>query len=351
MKELPPDFLATLRRPVLRAADLDTKATFFKREEVLAFYSEVANGPQMDDVLRASAALLPDLHPHRAALLALLCGALVEDGADPRLVFSAARQLMGRLLASLEPFCATKPQEDDDDEEEGSDLAIWRAANAAFAAMRRADRFQVKARQRAVDILVLPLMAMIMRDVRNHRELLADGPLAARIEEMAASDTVRFDQLHFLRDATRLGYEDELAVVLPTSSTGMIVRAHGINDTFHAFSLLQDLMETHAAALGIQQPPRQRRDDGDTDSAAYLWLQATAFTNGDLTDPMAWAWGEGALSDNARKHGKLVLVALETNDKPERTWTGFNRVIHSEQNAHVTLTRFLAPEEVAAFLA
>ncbi len=31
---------------------------------------------------------------------------------------------------------------------------------------------------------------------------------------------------------------------------------------------------------------------------------------------MAWAWAEGTLRENARRQGRLVLVALETEDKP-----------------------------------
>jgi hypothetical protein len=353
----PPDFLATLRQPVLRDADLDTQPSFFTREDVRDFYLSVVNDPAKDDVLRIAATLLPDLHPHRAALLALFCGALVENGADPHLLFDAAQRLMGQLLASLEPFCATEPQEEDEDEqdEEDPDLTAWEAANAALDALKPQERFEVGARQASVDLLVLPLMAMVMRDVRNHRALLADGELVTRIDAMSTSDTLPFEQLHFLRGAAQLAYEDELVVLLPTSRAGMVVKAHGLNNNFHAFSLLQDLMREHAKALGIRQPVAEAREDEDdeprpSDCAEYLWLQATAFAKGELVDRMAWSWGEGTLRENARRQGRLVLVALETEDKPGRSWTGFNHVLHSEQKAHVSLVRFLTPEEVAAYL-
>ncbi|MGJ7566365.1 hypothetical protein ACSFBM_21135 [Variovorax sp. GB1R11] len=364
MKALPPDLLATLQQPVLHDADLDTQATFFEREEVQSFYFDTLENPDKDDVLRASAGLLPGLHPHRAALLALLCGALVENGADPRLLFDAAQGLMGRLLASLAPYCAMAPQEAEADEaqdeeelEELEALAAWQAANAAFEALAPQERFEVGARQAAVDLLVLPLMAMVVRDVHNYRALLADGVLMSHIEDMYANDALPFEQLHFLRGAAQLAYEDELVVLLPTSRVGMVVKAHGINNNFHAFSLLQDLMRTHAATLGIRQsfaerPAADDEDDSrDSDAAEYLWLQATAFSNGELVDGMAWSWGEGTLRENARRQGKLVLVAVETEDKPARSWNGFNGVLHSEQKAHVSLVRFLAPDEVAAYLA
>lgn len=361
MKELPPDFLAALRLPVRQEADLDSQQTFFQRPAVLAFYADVAQGPGSGDVLRASAALLPDLHPHRAALLALFCGALVENGADPHLMFDAARQLMGRLLAALAPYCATEPMEveeveegeeaEEAEEQDEEELAAWQAANAAREALAPPARFEVDALRTAVDLLVLPMMAMTVRDVRNYRALLADGELVAHLESMHANDSLPFEGLHFLHGAALLSYEDELVVLLPTSRAGMIVRAHGVNNNFHAFSLLQDLMETHAQQLGIRQPPRTRRDAEDSDAAAYLWLQAPAFSKGELVDPMAWCWGEGTLRENVRRQGRLVLVAMETQDKPNRSWNGFNHVLHSEQDPHVALVRFLAPDEVAAYLA
>jgi hypothetical protein len=350
--KLPPDFLETLRQPVLGEADLDTQSSFFSRKEVVDFYISATKSPDKNDVLRLAADQLPVLHPHRAALLALFCGALVEDGADPHLLFGAALELMAGLLASLEPFCATQPMEDDDDAE-SDELAEWQAANAALGALSAQERFEVEARQAAAALLVLPLMTMLMRDVRNHRVLLADGELVARIDAMAVNDSLPIDGLHFLQGAAELAYEDELVVLLPASGTGMLVKAHAINNNFHAFSLLQKLMRKHAKALGIQPPEREAGANAsrDTDCAEYLWLQADAFRNGELVDPMAWSWGEGALRENARRQGRLVLVALDTQDKPSRSWNGFNRVLHSEQKSRVSLVRLLAPEEVAGYLA
>lgn len=276
MNELPQDFLAVLRLPVRQEADLDAQQTFFGQPEFQAFHADVGQGWDSDDVLRASAALLPGLHPHRAALLTLFCGALVEDGADPHLMFDAALQLMGRVLASLAPYCATEPMEveEGDEGEKGGrqdeeELAAWQAANAALEALAPPARFEVDALRAAVDLLVPPLMAMAMRDVRNHRALLADRELLAHLDAMYANDSLPFEDLHYLHGAASLSYEDELVVLLPTSRSGMIVRAHAVNNNFHAFSLLQDLMETHAQQLGIRQPPRTRGDDEGSDTAAF----------------------------------------------------------------------------------
>ena len=100
--QFPPDFLETLRQPVLCEAELGTQSSFFSREEVRGFYLSVTKSPEKNEVLQLAVDQLPLLHPHRAALLALFCGALVEDGADPHLLFGAALELMSDLLASLE---------------------------------------------------------------------------------------------------------------------------------------------------------------------------------------------------------------------------------------------------------
>ena len=100
-------------------------------------------------------------------------------------------------------------------------------------------------------------MAMLMRDVGNHRALLAEGEPVARIDAMAANDPLPIDGLHFLRGAAELQHKDELVVVLPTSGTSVLVKANAINKNFHAFLLLHE----HAKALGIQ-PPQGARGRG-----------------------------------------------------------------------------------------
>lgn len=42
-------------------------------------------------------------------------------------------------------------------------------------------------------------------------------------------------------------------MLLPASGTGFVARAHGINNYFHAFTLLQNLMRDHVQALGVRR--------------------------------------------------------------------------------------------------
>jgi len=252
---------------------------------------------------------------------------------------------MAQWLQSLRPFCAEYPSQEEAEAQQQCELA-----EALFAEQSAAERLQTTALQKAVDLLALPMMAMLMREPANHRALLAAPELLELLEATAHNDTLPFENLHFLQQTSQLSYEDELLVVLPTSRTGLVVQAHGINNNFHAFTLLQRVMRTHAKELGIRQKFTRQPEDGDG-AAEYLWLQGRAYRSGELIDRAAWAWGEAPLWSNTRKQGRCILVALETTERPERSWTGFASTIHDAQRPFVRLKRWMTAEEIAAALA
>lgn len=340
-----------LRTPVLGPADLDSLETFFKRPEVSAFYGDIQEPAQADAALRFCADLLPGLHPGRASALALMCGSLVEDGADPTLLFPTLLALLRPWLETLQPYCAQEVEEDDDEVEE-ADRQAWRDAQARLEAVPDDQRWQVDALVESVDTLVLPMMAMVMRDRGNHQALIDDDALMQRLYAMTTlNDSLPFEQLHFLWLASRISYDDELVVVLPASATGFVAKAHGINNNFHAFTLLQILIGEHAQALGVQREIAPREPDADRDTADFQWLQVDAYAGGTLQNIMRLAWGEAALRDNAPKAGKRVLIALETDEGMKRNWSGFNGAIHDAQQPSMTFKRYLTPQEVASYLA
>jgi len=344
------DLSAALSLPVHSPDHLDSLEQFFNRPEVRAFNLESQDDAHTSANLRACAALLPDLHPSRASALALMCGSLVEDDADPTILFSTLQALLKQWLHTLRPYCAQEVEEDDD-EVEAVDRQAWADARSRLAAVPEDKRWEVESLQEAVDVLVLPMMTMLMRSQFNHQAFIADRDLMALLDPMATNnDSLPFEQLHYLWMASQVSYEDELIVVLPTSKTGFVARAHAINNTFHAFTLLQILIGEHAQALGVKREIPARQPDMDRDTADFQWLQAGAFTNGELTQPMLWAWGEAALRHNMAKLGKRVLIALETDEGTTRNWSGFNGIIHDAQEPSMTFKRYLTVEEVASYL-
>jgi hypothetical protein len=345
------DLAAALSSPVHSPDDLDSLEQFFNRPEVRAFYLESQDDAHTSANLQACAALLPNLHPSRASALALMCGSLVEDDADPTILFPTLQTLLKQWLQTLRPYCAQEVEEDDE-EVEAVDRQAWADAQARLAAVPEEKRWEVESLQEAVDVLVLPMMTMLMRSQRNHQAFIADRDLMALLHPMATNnDSLPFEQLHYLWMASQVSYEDELIVVLPTSKTGFVAQAHAINNTFHAFTLLQILIGEHAQALGVKREIPARQPDMDRDTADFQWLQAGAFTNGELTQPMLWAWGEAALRHNMARHGKRVLIALETDEGTTRNWSGFNGIIHDAQEPSMTFKRYLTAEEVALYLA
>ncbi len=345
------DLANSLARPILAAGDVDTLEQFFKRPEVGAFYAHAQAPTHTADSLRACADLLPRLHPARASALALMCGSLVEDDADPAILFPTLHGLLRDWLRKLRPYCAQEVEEEDD-EAAAAERQAWDDARSTMAAVPRDRRWEVEALHAAVDVLVLPMMTMLMRDRGNHQAFIDDDGLMALLHPMATrNDSLPFEQLHYLWLASRVSYEDELVVVLPASGTGFIARAHAINNTFHAFTLLQILIGEHAQALGVKRDIAPRTSDMDGDAADFQWLQAGAYAGGQLKNIMQWAWGEAALRDQMSRHGKRVLIALETEEGATRNWSGFNAVIHEAQQPSMTLTRYLTPEEVASYLA
>ncbi|WP_343738691.1 hypothetical protein [Achromobacter sp.] len=345
------DLARSLSRPILAADDLESMEQFFRRPEVGAFLTHARNPANTAAALRDCADLLPQLHPSHAAALALMGGSLVEGGADPAILFPTLHALLRDWLQRLRPFCAQEVEEDDEEVEE-TDRQAWTDAQARLAAVPQDAFWEVEALQAAVDVLVLPMMTMLLRHRGNHQAFIADDALMALLYAMTSlNDSLPFDQLHFLWLASRVSYEDELVVVLPASGTGFIAEAHAINNTFHALTLLQILIGEHAQALRVQRDIASRTPDMDGDTADFQWLQAGAYAGGELKNMLKWAWGEAALRDHPSRHGKRVLIALETDEGTQRNWSGFNGAIHEAQKPSMTFKRYLTPEEVASYLA
>ncbi len=350
--EFPADLLAQLKQPMPQARERDSFNAFFAQPQMQAFLQQMRPPAPTAPMLQACAALLPDLPPKNAALMALMGGSFVESGADPSILFPACLQLMERWLQTLQPFCAADTS--DDPEPDAQDIQHWELVQMRLNALSEAQCAEIKDLQQAVEWLVLPMMTMVLRDENNHASFLERTKLQNLLEPMYCSDSLSLNELYYLVKAANISYEDELVVVLPTSRTGFVAQVHAANNGFHTFSLLQRLMHSHARALKIRPEvwgdTFSHAEDDDSDSALFQWLQATAYEKGQLVNPMAWAFGEAPLRSFAKRHGKRVLIAQDGDNGPRRGWSGFTSPCHDAQNPHVVFKRYLSPEEVTAFL-
>lgn len=325
---------------------LRDEESFFSHAPVIAFYRRYINDTAVHDaILRTLSAGIERLPPTQGALLALFCGCFVEHGASPLPAFAPASRLMKTLLQRLTPYCAQEPEEGAAPEE----IAQWQLAEQRFAALDAAQQNALSEQCRAAETLVLPLMAMLMRDLSNFRIFSQDLPLLQLIASCADNHILALTQLDYLQRAAGLTY-DELVVILPASRSGLLLDAHAINNVFHAISLLQPLLALHADALAIGRINPQVLSHTAADRTCYQWLSALAYRQGMLQDEMALAWGEYALHELPRRAGKLVLVALEQKNFMKRSWSGFCHPIHDAQLPDMRVKGYLTADEVELYL-
>lgn len=345
------DWLARIRAPLKDQADCLTPDQFFADPAASALYRLAQDPAHTRAALQTVAAILPGLHPNRASILALMCGALVEDDADPTMVFAVLLQLLQHWLIEVEPYCAAEIDLEDEEVDEDSRQA-WITANERLENLPDEDDWRLDAMHEAIELLVLPMMTMVLRAQSNHQAFIADDDFLRRLHDISTNGSLPFEQLHYLWLAACMSYEDEVVVVLPASGTGLVISAHAVNNSFHAFSLLQQLLRQHAAELRLHDlGPSNLDREYDHDKADFLWLQAPAYAGGELVNEMHWAWGEAPLRHNVRKQGRVLLIGVAKEDACKRSWSGFTRAQHDAQNPHVDFKRYLTPEEVAAYLA
>lgn len=191
--DFPADLLALLRQPLSCADAQETIATFFARPALATLYQRARDPLHTASILQGCATLLPELPPQRAAMLALMCGTLVEDDADPRVLFPVALDLLYRWLQQLQPYCAEAVEEDDTEPPDPAALQAWEDAQAQMAAVPRDQRWEVELLHQAADLLVLPLMTMVLRERRNHADFLAHNALQALLTTLHRSDSLPFE--------------------------------------------------------------------------------------------------------------------------------------------------------------
>ncbi|GKX58510.1 hypothetical protein [Leminorella grimontii] len=349
----------TLERMRQAFADLPegyvTYEEFFSHRPIVDFYQQSIQQKRQDDAVRFLASEFSQKSLPQAALMAFLCGSLVESGASPETAFLPSANLLLAILQALEPYCAEAPSEVEEGEEDEEYIAAsthFSDVQALLANLSKEPKDRLDKLHRAADILVLPLMAMLMRSTENHRRFLENKALVALIRDCAYNNTLEFSDLHYLEMATELTYE-VIVVVLPTSRTGLLVRIHAANNTFHALTLLQPLMAEHAAALRLGRVNPDVLQPESVEYARYSWLSAVAYQGGELKNSLALAWGEPPLYSHPRRGGKVVLFAVEDEEKNylKRSWNNFCSVIHEEQRASATFIRYLTEEEVSLYMA
>ncbi|WP_067698220.1 hypothetical protein [Nocardia jejuensis] len=269
--------------------------------------------------LNASVVALRNLGPggdlFHTAVLALLCGTLVEQGADAGAAIDATMDLLVRQLDAL----AGEPDE------------------VVTAASR----------------LVIPAaMAMLCRSKETRKRWRRRPEVMHRLDELEGADLVPF----FLREVFTLHDDVDLLVLDPNHRRAYQFRLIGVRDRlYHCYALLQDALLRHAGPDYLDAEP--------VDPVAVRYARNHRLAQSDYAD---------VRSDHARfaftRPGGLIVPGSASPDelptlddspmlvvRPATTTFAWNPaavypVVHGALHASVELIREFDPAQAEDFL-
>ncbi|WP_162958340.1 hypothetical protein [Nocardia yunnanensis] len=289
-------------------------------EDVRAELAEVQSGATAAE-LTAGVVSLRNLMPggdlFHTALLALLCGTMVERGADPGAAIDATLELLTRQLDAL----AEKPDE------------LTRAAGQ----------------------LSLPAaMTMLSRSKETRKRWRERPAIMDRLDQLEEDELVPF----WLREMFTLHDDVELLVLDPKNRRAFEFRLIGVRDRlYHCYALLQDALLRHAGPGYLDAEP--------VDPAAVRYARNDRLTREDhaaaatLMDHQRFHFaypgvgfmpGSGSPSELPTLDGKPLLTVapkgIHFNWRPSNMYG----VLHEALASSVELTHEFDSAEAAALL-
>ncbi|MGV9834513.1 hypothetical protein ACWDUL_09990 [Nocardia niigatensis] len=289
--------------------------------EVRAEIAEVQSGTTPSD-LTAGVVSLRNLMPggdlFHSGLLALLCGTMVERGADPGAAIDATLELLIRQLDAL----AAEPDES----------------------------------TRAAAQLTIPAaMTMLARSKETRKRWHARPELMDRLDRLEADDLVP----GWLREVFTLHDDQPLLVLDPKNRRAFEFRLTGVRDVlYHVYALLQDALLRHTGPGYLDAEPvdplavRYARNDrlGPEDYAVAAALgdhQRFGFGY----PGVAYMPGSGCLDELPTLDGVPLLTVAPKGIHVGWRPSNMYGVIHEALTSSVDLTRELPTPEAASLLA
>lgn len=283
----------------------------------------LARARELDPAGQAAilAALTPGLavdDPLQAGVVALLCGTIVEWGADPQVAGAAIVERLGRA----------------------------------------ADTDQLN--PEALRYLGLAAMAHLCRDVALRQRARADSPLRAALDRSAdAAAEVDFvlQVLNFVDDL-------ELLVLAPDQRRGYLARAQAVHTNFHLFTLLQGALigdpaagwltgrplDPELLAVATGEAPHERLHQ-DEQRFHFHHLGAVEPGGAVRFDLGSTIWGEASPREIPLHRGRAVVI-LGPPILGGRSWdSNFFANIHDALRSRVEVLAQLGPREVDEALA
>lgn len=317
-------------------ADLPTllapPSASFSHPAVRGLLDLAGSGDSLDELLRRVAPTVGAPDPFKAAILAMVCGTLIEWGADPAGVADLLLARLPGFLAQAESV-ADRP----DAEEFAANPDGFRAAQA-------------------LSLMLLPVMAVLARGMRYRQAARANPDLVRGVEALRE----RNREADFV--ATTLGFTDgmELVVLHPGEGKGFRVELEAVHKNFHLFTLLQGELiggghlpgeavdpAVIAVATGEAAPEGPVHDHARFHYYTWGGLRPTDGTaRADLAN---WVWGEGVPADIPELGGERVVVL--TPPVLDRSWNGgFFANIHDALRSAARVVGVLTADEVAGYV-
>jgi tetratricopeptide (TPR) repeat protein len=275
----------------------------------------------------------------RAAMVAMACGGLVEQGADAHV---ALDPVVTRLMEALRNAPSGERGETED-------TGTGRIPGAAESEVSP----DLEVAASTIDNLCLAAIAMLSRSAAARRAARANEALLGLLREPATSGAV------FLYDLLRALDDEELLVLHPGLWRGYRVRVGGVADNFQLHTLLADALigdpgegwlpgvrpDRRVVAAARDQPldPDASTARGVFNLVSWHGLQA----NGRISpEYQHWIWGEGSPDEIPPFEG--VRVILLEPPPYVRAWNASRKF--TGMQAYLTVVEVLDAEAVRSWL-
>ncbi|QDU38524.1 hypothetical protein Mal4_28530 [Maioricimonas rarisocia] len=294
-------------------------------------------------------------HGGRAAFLALVCGALVEQGCDPDAMAAPMTRRLESLLksaADLADACRERMPEPDNesDEEETDPQEVFEKTREELSATMQKEA----AAWDALETFWRPAIA-----VYSKSDEARDAARPLRADALRLADW--HEAGHWLQQILAVRTNEPILVIEPETQKGILGSITGVVDNFQLNTLIMDAFP-RSGLLKLRRVPKRvadiARGDGpqqSNDTVQAVWnLYTWEAIDGqgrlpDLQDDNVsqhWIWNEGIPDDIPCLDGRRVIL-LGPPSYP-RFWQAQRMFAHLR--ARLDVEHVMSKEEVADWL-
>jgi hypothetical protein len=302
--------------------------------DVLDYAEKVETEEELNEVLRRVAPTVGVPDPYKAAVMALLCGTLIEWGADPA-------ELAPLLLARLPAFLAVA--------ESVADRAETKKPEDLFATNPDGVRAW-----HALSLVLLPTMAVLARDSQSRQAARTDAGLVRGIEALRE----RNREAEFVAQTLEFVDGIELVVLHPAEGKGFRVELEAVHTNAHLFTLLHGSLingghlpgraiDEQLLGVATGEIPHEAVLTDDARWQFYTWRGLYPDGSYAGADMSTWLFVEDSPTVIPEFDGQRVVI-LGPPVLGLRGWdSNFFANIHDALRSAARVVGDLTPEEVA----